>query len=202
MRVIAGRYKGRRLEAPQGREIRPTTDKTKEAVFSILTSRIPEARVLDLFSGTGALGIEALSRGADFCIFCDKSKAAVNQIRANLDHCGIPVVTVNEAASAGEEPEAAILSGDVEKSLPFISKACQKPFDVILMDPPYGHGLCEKTMKILWEEGLLASDGIILCEHPKNEQLPDEVCGFIKTRERRYGISAITQYVVDIDKMI
>lgn len=196
MRVIAGIYKGRKLAAPPGKEIRPTTDKTKEAIFSILTNEIPGARVLDIFSGTGALGIEALSRGADICVFCEKSKTALSQIRDNLDHCGIDVRTLHRVFETDEidEPVAAICPGDMEKTLDHIAQVSNGPFDVILMDPPYGQGLCQKAMEIIGEEGLLDEDGLIVCEHPDNEELPDEAGGFVKTKERRYGISRVSIY--------
>lgn len=197
MRVIAGRYKGRKLTAPEGRDIRPTTDKTKEAVFSILTAYTPGARVLDLFSGTGGLGIEALSRGAEICIFCDKSRDALNQIRANLDHCGILVDALSvvlNGVSDDDEPEAAICPGEIERTLPRIAEISEEPFDIILMDPPYGKGLCRKAMEIISEEGLLADEGIIVCEHRREEDLPETVGSFNMMKQRRYGISMLSLY--------
>jgi len=182
MRVIAGKYKGRKLAAPAGRDIRPTTDKTKEAMFSILAFELPDARVLDLFSGTGSLGIEALSRGAASCVFCEKSRQALDQIRENLDHCDI-----------GDE--ARIQPGDVARSLERFGDLGEK-FDVILMDPPYGQGLCQQALGIIDEHDLLEEGGIIICEHRKEDDMPEQVGSLQRTRERRYGISMLTQYVV------
>ena len=171
MRVIAGIYKGRKLESPENYDIRPTTDKAKEAMFSILTNEIAGGRVLDLFAGTGALGIEALSRGAEECVFVDHSRQSVALIRRNLDHCGI-----------GEE--ASVRTGDYRKVLSTLSGS----FDIILMDPPYNKGLLDEAFQIIGQHGLLAEDGVIVCEHRKEETLPDEICGFKKEKERRYGI--------------
>ena len=189
MRVISGIYKGRRLTAPPGRDIRPTTDKTKEAMFSILAFDIPGARVLDLFSGTGALGIEALSRGAASCIFCEKSKAAVAQIEENLRHCGIEAgrATFSEKAREGA---ASVLPGDVMKSLEYL----EGPFDVIIMDPPYGQGLCEEALEIISGRGLLDDDGILVCEHRKEDDLPEAAGELVMTKQRRYGISMLSIY--------
>ena len=177
MRVIAGIYKGRKLESPENRDIRPTTDKAKEALFSILSNDIPGARVLDLFAGSGALGIEALSRGAEECVFVDHSRQSISLIRKNLAACG-----------AGDE--AKVLNGDYRRILAGLSGS----FDVIIMDPPYGQGLMDEAFRLIGEHGLLAEDGIIVCEHRKEEVLPEEICGFVREKERRYGIVKLTIY--------
>ncbi len=171
MRVIAGQYKGRKLESPENYDIRPTTDKAKEALFSILYNDIPGARVLDLFAGTGGLGIEALSRGAAECVFVDHSRQAVSLIRRNLDHCGVT------------EP-VRVAGGDYRRVLAGLSGS----FDIILMDPPYNQGLLEEAFRLIREHDLLAEDGVIVCEHRKEEDLPDDCFGFTKEKERRYGI--------------
>lgn len=189
MRVIAGKYKGRKLEAPRGRDIRPTTDKTKEAMFSILAFDVPDARVLDLFSGTGALGIEALSRGASSCVFCEKSKTAVAQIEENLEHCGIEVARAALTGSGGRDG-AFMCPGDVMRSLELLEGS----FDVILMDPPYGQGLCEKAIEIISERGLLSEEGIMVCEHRKEDELPESLGDITRTKLRRYGISMLSVY--------
>ena len=191
MRVIAGDYKGRRIISPEGRDIRPTTDKTKEAIFSILTGRIAGSSVLDLFSGTGALGIEALSRGADLCVFCEKAREALGIIEENLINCGIAVRRISELSfEEKDEPLAYICPGDITKSLEKITGK----FEIILMDPPYEKGLCEKSLEMISEQDLLAEDGMIVCEHRKQETLADEICGFVKVKERRYGISMVSIY--------
>ena len=177
MRVIAGKYKGRKLASPDNYDIRPTSDKAKEALFSILTNEVPGARVLDLFAGTGALGIEALSRGAQSCVFCDSSRTAISLVKQNLAHCAV-------------EEEARVRAGDYRTSLENLPGT----FDIILMDPPYGKGLLDDAFRIISERGLLAEDGVIVAELRKEEDLPDEMYGFIKQKERRYGIVKLAIY--------
>ena len=177
MRVIAGTYKGRKLESPDSYDIRPTTDKAKEALFSILMNDIPGARVLDLFAGSGALGIEALSRGAAECVFVDHSRQSVALIRRNLAGCAVT------------EP-ARVLAGDYRKVLAGLGGS----FDVILMDPPYNQGLLEEAFHLIRQQELLAEDDIIVCEHRKEENLPEELYGFQREKERRYGIVKLSIY--------
>ncbi|MBQ9016031.1 MAG: 16S rRNA (guanine(966)-N(2))-methyltransferase RsmD [Firmicutes bacterium] len=177
MRVISGIYKGRKLESPENYDIRPTTDKAKEALFSILYNELPGARVLDVFAGTGALGIEALSRGAAECIFVDGSRQAVALTKRNLAHCGA-------------QENARVLAGDYRKVLSGLSGA----FDIILMDPPYNKGLLADAMEIISQRGLLAEEGVIVCEHRKEEELPERIGGFTREKERRYGIVKLSIY--------
>ena len=139
MRIIAGDYKGRRLQSPQDYSIRPTTDKVKEALFSILTEKIWGSRVLDLFAGTGNLGIEALSRGAETCVFADSSRESLRLIRENIAHC---------KAEEGARVEA----GDYRKILGNQTE----PFDIILLDPPYNKGLLDECFRLIAENDLLA----------------------------------------------
>lgn len=177
MRVIAGKYKGRKLQSPENYDIRPTTDKAKEALFSILTEEIAGARVLDLFAGTGALGIEALSRGASECVFADSSRTSLRLIRGNLEHCGIG-------------GEAKVMSGDFRKVL----GGLYGTFDIILLDPPYNKGLLEDAIELIRSQELLEDGGVIVCEHRREEQLPEEIAGFIREKERRYGIVKLSIY--------
>lgn len=182
MRVIAGKYKGRRLETPRGQSIRPTTDKVKEAMFSILNEKLYGARVIDLFSGTGGLGIEALSRGAAYCWFCDKSREALSLIKYNLDHCGI-----------GAEEGAEILAGTFQKNLAAIGDSGEKA-DIIILDPPYSEGLYDECFRIISELQLLAEDGIIVAEHSTDDRLAEEYTGFSKIKERKYGTMTLSIY--------
>lgn len=177
MRVIAGIYKGRKLRSPENHDIRPTSDKTKEAMFSMLTGRTEGARVLDLFAGSGALGIEALSRGAKACVFVDSSRAAVRLIKENLAGCGI-----------GEE--ATVRTGDYRRVL----ETLEGTFDIIFMDPPYDKGLAEEAFRLIDEGELLAPDGILIAEHGKNEDYPEEIHGLFREKERRYGICKCSIY--------
>ena len=177
MRVIAGEYKGRRLTPPADNSVRPTTDKVKEALFSIMTDRIWGSRVLDLFSGTGNLGIEALSRGADFCVFADNSRESLRLIRSNIEHCKI-------------ESGARVVPGDYKKVLAGLGEK----FDIILLDPPYGKGYLEECFQLIREYGVLAEDGVIIAEHRREEVLPEEFEGFNKIKERKYGIIMLSIY--------
>lgn len=177
MRIIAGEYKGRKLNTPPDYSVRPTTDKVKEALFSILTNKIWGSRVLDLFAGTGNLGIEALSRGAAECVFSDSSRESIRLIRENIAHCRA-------------EDGARVAAGDFKKVL--LNQT--EPFDIIILDPPYDKGLLDDCFKIISEQELLAEDGVIVAEHRKEEVLPDEFHGFEKTKERRYGTVILSIY--------
>ncbi len=181
MRVIAGKYKGRRLETPADYAIRPTTDKVKEALFSILTEKIWASRVLDLFSGTGGLGLEALSRGAQACVFGDHSKESLRLIRANIAHC---------KAQEG----AQVVPGDFRKTLGSLTGQ----FDIILLDPPYGRNFLLPAFELIRRQELLAADGVIVAEHRKEEALAEALCGFCKIKERKYGIIKLSIYQQDI----
>ncbi|MDO4545786.1 MAG: 16S rRNA (guanine(966)-N(2))-methyltransferase RsmD, partial [Bacillota bacterium] len=174
---IAGDYKGRRLETPAGNQVRPTTDKVKEALFSILAEKIWDSRVLDLFSGTGNLGIEALSRGAKECVFGDNSRESIRLIKDNIAHCRA-------------EDGARVIPGDYKKIL----MNSEEPFDIILLDPPYGKGYLEESFGLIAEYRLLAEDGVVIAEHRKEEILPEEWYGFTKIKERRYGIIMLSIY--------
>ena len=150
MRVIAGKYKGRKLNSPDDYSVRPTTDKVKEAMFSILTNELYGARVLDLFAGTGGLGIEALSRGAEYCLFADSSRRSLEILRSNLEHCKVA-------------EEIRIKAGDYRKVLKNltgrIEDGLEEPFDIILLDPPYDGGYMDEIFTLISEGGLLAGDG-------------------------------------------
>lgn len=177
MRVIAGEYKGRRLATPRDYSVRPTTDKVKEALFSILADVIPESRVLDLFSGTGNLGIEALSRGAELCVFVDNSKDSLKLIKENIEYC-----------RAGNN--AKVIAGDYKKAL----MRANEQFDVILLDPPYDGGYLENCFELIDEYDVLDDDGVIVAEHRKEEKLPEHIYGFEKIKERKYGIIMLSIY--------
>lgn len=185
MRVIAGKYKGRKLNTPEDYEIRPTSDKAKEALFSILTNEIYGARVLDLFAGTGSLGIEALSRGAEYCAFADASRKSLSLVKENLEHCKV-------------EEKTKVMAGDYKKVLKNlgdrVADGLAEPFDIILLDPPYNKGLLDDAFRLIAEGGLLAEGGTIVAEHRKEEILADSIHGFSKYKERRYGVVMLSIY--------
>ncbi len=180
MRIIAGDYKGRRLIAPQDYSVRPTTDKVKEAMFSMLQMRIDGATVLDLFAGTGNLGLEAPSRGADRCIFCDAKKSSIDLGKENIAMC-----------RAGEYSE--VIWGDWMKALSRISG--QEKMDIILLDPPYAKGLLPDVLAKIKELDILAEDGIIVCEHYKQTELADDESGFQKLKSKHYGKVVLSLFV-------
>jgi 16S rRNA (guanine966-N2)-methyltransferase len=182
MRIVAGAFGGRRLHAPRDLKIRPTPDRVREAVFSIIASHLPGATVLDLFAGTGAMGLEALSRGAERAVFVDEDPGAIRLVRANTTLCG-----------AAER--AVIVQAPVERALKRLSAAGDR-FHVIFMDPPYGKGFIERTLPHLID---VAHPGaLVVAEHHVKDVLPDLVGQWMKSRERRYGDTEISFYVMDL----
>lgn len=150
MRIIAGDAKGRTLKAPVGNDTRPTSDKVREALFSILMREVPGSRVLDLFGGTGALGLEAMSRGAESCIICDVSVKAIMSIRENV------------AAVMKERPGVTVIKADYRTAL---NSLVGNKFDLVFLDPPYRmNEVYAETAKFLAEHDMIADDGIIVAE--------------------------------------
>ncbi len=167
MRVITGTARGRKLREPKNMEIRPTSDVVKEALFNIIQFDVEGRRVLDLFAGTGQLGIEALSRGAAEAVFVDESAEAVRIIKENLEHCKIKATVRRENA------------------LSFLQSG--EKFDIILLDPPYESGLIDKALAKIIQFDILSDGGIIVCETKKETVLlPLQEPYFIK-KEYNYG---------------
>lgn len=177
MRVITGTARGKRLKELEGMETRPTTDRVKEGLFSAIQFDIEGRRVLDLFSGTGQLGIEALSRAAAHCTFVDMRKDAVALIRENLSVCGL-----------GEQ--ARVVQGD---AMAFLT-GCREKYDLLFLDPPYGSGLLEKTLDAAAKIDIMTENGIIICESAAERELPALSAPYEKGREYRYGKIKITLY--------
>lgn len=170
MRVISGSAKGRSLKTADGTDTRPTTDRVKESLFNIIAPHIYKATVLDLFSGSGGLGIEALSRGAEFADFVEKSSRPAACIKENLTKTGF-------------SDKSALHVTDVFQFL----ENCKKKYDIIFMDPPYHNGLITKAAEIISHRNLLSEDGIIICECDHDESLPDEISGLKLYDKRKYG---------------
>ena len=170
MRVITGTARGRKLKEPVGMDTRPTTDRVKEGIFSSIQFEIEGRRVLDLFGGTGQMGIEALSRGAAHCTFVDLRKEAAGTIRENLDLTGF-------------NDRAKVIQGD---ALAFLSR-CREPFDLIFLDPPYGSGLLEKSMEQITAIDIVTENGIIVCENGSNAGWPAVSLPYRLQKEYRYG---------------
>ena len=174
MRVITGSARGRRLKTPEGMDIRPTTDNVKESVFNILQFDIEGRRVLDLFAGTGQLGIECLSRGAREAVFIDADRDAVKIVKENLKTCGF---------------SAPVLQQD---ALSYLNN-CGK-FDLIFIDPPYDAGLYEPVLEKINSVDILSDGGIILCESRRETVLPEMRRPYCKKKEYRYGRVKLSLY--------
>ncbi|HEX3032822.1 MAG TPA: 16S rRNA (guanine(966)-N(2))-methyltransferase RsmD [Bacillota bacterium] len=180
MRVITGSAKGRRLSAPKGMSTRPTTDRVKEALFNILGDRVNEARVLDLFAGTGALAIEALSRGASGAVLVEREGQAVSAIRQNLLATGLA--------------ERAIIAR--QEVLDFLGRQTDYsgPFNLIFMDPPYQQGLELKALELIEQAHWLAEEGLIVVESSKHSELQERVGTMVLMRREKYGDTCLNFY--------
>lgn len=177
MRVISGQAGGRRLKAPKGFATRPTSDRVKEAIFNVLSSRITGSNVLDVFAGTGSLGIEALSRGADHAVFIEKSREARLIVESNLD-------------ATGFRERAQVFSGDFALVLPRL----EEKFDLIFLDPPYNQGLIQPAVSLVIGSGLLKEQGVMIVEtNSKEKELPEP--GVIPlVKESVYGDTVVLYY--------
>ena len=167
MRVITGTARGRKLKTPENYDIRPTTDNVKESVFNIIQFDIEGRKVLDLFAGTGQLGIECLSRGAESAVFVDKDRAAIQIVKENLKLCGLKGTVVQEDA------------------LSFL-RHCGR-FDIIFVDPPYDSNLYESVLETVKLVDILSEGGIILCEARRDRALPEMTSPYRKRKEYVYG---------------
>ena len=175
MRVITGTARDRRLKTPENSDIRPTTDNVKESVFNIIQFDIEGRRVLDLFAGTGQLGIECLSRGAAEAVFIDDSREAVRIVKDNLKACGF---------------SAPVLQQDALSYL----RSCGR-FDLIFVDPPYDANLYEPVLETINSVDILSDGGIILCESRRERYMPDMKAPYLKRRDYNYGRVKLTVYV-------
>ena len=178
MRIIAGEKRSRKIDAPEGQDTRPTADRIKEALFSMLQARIPGARVLDLYAGSGALSLEALSRGASFAVLVDVSFKAGKVIKKNIETLSYQQKT--RFIQAEDSRAITMLEGENEK------------FDLIFLDPPYRMDTkktCERLVK-----KLLQDDGMIVCEHDKTTP-PDVPEGLQLFNRREYGITGLSFFV-------
>lgn len=177
MRVISGTARGVRLKTPDGLATRPTADRVKEAMFSILQFDLPGASVLDLFGGSGQLGIEAISRGAKNAVFVDQQEAACKLIRENLQRVKF-------------ENNAQVIRSDYASFL----KNCQLKFDIILLDPPYAENFLENALNLISEIDILQSNGIMVCERPVEKEGMLDIPGFSRSRDYKYGNTFLTVY--------
>jgi 16S rRNA (guanine966-N2)-methyltransferase len=185
MRVIAGKYRGRNLKSPPSLEVRPTSDRLRETLFNVIAPRIEGARFLDLCAGSGAIGIEALSRGAAHVTFVDRSRKMCGLVEANLDLCKIP------------EEETDVVQAEASDFLSRSMAAESEPWALVFFDPPYA----DDYLKVLNSLGaltnqLLTSDGLVIVEHHHKKDLPDDTGTLHRTRILKQGDSALSFYQV------
>ncbi len=189
LRVISGSARGHKLKTIKGIDTRPTSDKVKESIFNIIATEIIDSNVLDVFAGTGSLGIEALSRGAKKAVFIDKSMDSCDIIRENLAHTKLA-------------DRAEIYSKDYKSGIERLYRNGYK-FDLIFLDPPYNKNFIQNTLKLVTKNDIISDDGIIVVEHSHSDGLP-ESCGKLKAVDtRKYGDTMITIYkICDIHKNV
>ena len=181
MRVITGTARGKKLKTLESLDIRPTSDMVKEAIFSIIQFDVPGASVLDLFAGSGQLGIEALSRGASHCVFVEKSRPAYEIVNENLMHCDF-------------KKNSRLLLMD---SLDYL-KTAKNGLDIAFLDPPYRQGLIEKALPLLDEK--MNPGAIIVCEHEKELTLDDSYGRMQLHKRYKYGKIAVTVYKIPAEE--
>lgn len=183
MRVIAGKAKGRKLKVPRlsrDRRVRPLTDQAKEALFNILGERVPDSYFLDLFAGTGSVGIEALSRGARLAIFVELDRKVVSTIRENLAACGL-------------DDSAEIYSLDVLRAIKLLnSNKCR--FDIVFLGAPYDSPALEKALEMIAQSNIIKEDGVVVAEHRAKHAIAPSYGDFFDVRDARYGDTVLSFY--------
>lgn len=172
MRIIGGTFKGRRLKFPKRKTTRPTSSKVREALFNIIMSRVSDSVFVDLFAGSGAVGLEALSRGAKFVIFIEKDARACGVIKQNIKNLGI------------DKCKTLIICDDAISGLKKLEKKGYS-FDIIFIDPPYYKNMIEPSLSLLKSSNLMNSDAIVILQYPKDEIISTE--DFIVTKDKKYG---------------
>lgn len=175
MRIITGSKRGKKLITLEGEQVRPTTDRVKESLFNILQFQLEGRRFLDLFAGSGQIGLEALSRGAALAVFVDASKDSIRVVEKNVQSTGL-----------GDRSK--VVTADFQSYL----RGCRERFDIAFLDPPYRMGLLEKALPLVAER--MNPGGVILCEHPKDETLPESAGDFLQHKSYRYGKIMLTAY--------
>jgi RNA methyltransferase, rsmD family len=184
VRVISGSARGLKLNTPGDDRVRPTTDRVKESMFNIVQDWVYDSQVLDLFAGSGALGIEALSRGASQAVFCDNSLDSIKIIKSNI-----------EKARVADRSQ--IVSGDFKRCLRDM-EAKNQSFDMIFVDPPYYEGLFEEVLDTIRSCKILKKDGIVIVEHDAKKPI-GQVEGLEVYKEKKYGITMLTFYCLEDD---
>ena len=182
MRIVGGQRKGHRLKVPKGRQVRPTPDRVREALFSMLHGRTDEASVLDLYAGSGSLGLEALSRGAQRVVFVERNRAVLSVLQENIAHV------------ATSDSQVEVRTGEVLREIRRLA-AAQESFDLVFLDPPYERGLVLPTLELLAGAGILKEDATVVVDHPTREEIEKNAIGRLEFMDRRaYGEVAIALY--------
>lgn len=180
MRIIAGEARNRKIKTRKGFDTRPTLESVKESLFSIIAPYLEECVFLDLFSGSGSIALEAISRGAKRAIMIEKDSEALRYIIENID-------------SLGFADKCRAYKNDAARAIEILGRKNEK-FDIIFMDPPYQDEVCKKILKEIQKADILAENGLIICEHHLYENLEDEIADFRKTDERKYNKKILTFY--------
>ena len=188
MRVVAGSLKGRRLKSPDWDGLRPTSDKLRETLFNILAPRIAGARVIDAYAGTGAVGIEALSRGAREVTFIERDARAARLIEENLAHCGVAAgytIIRADALRALESSDALAVTRGTE-------------FDIVFLDPPYSTGDADVARALVAAAGRLGANGLVVLERAHRRPAPEVAGRLVRTRDAVSGSSALSFFAVHV----
>lgn len=184
LRIISGSLRGKKLHTLPGKKIRPTADRLRESIFNILASRIHKATVLDLFAGTGALGLEAISRGAERAVFIDNDRQALSVIARNIEACNF-------------SNRAQIIRWDIKRNLNCL-QAFNPPFDLVFIDPPYNQKTIHPALHNLFKSACLRSEACVVLEHSVDEPLENDLEAFEIVDQRKYGKTLVSflNYVV------
>ncbi len=185
MRITGGEAKGRLLASPKGMDVRPTSDRVREAIFNIIGQNLSGVKVLDLFAGTGSLGLESLSRFAQHSVFIDNSKTSIKIIRKNLAACGF-------------QDSGTILKRDLKKRFSLSHPVLQQHFDLIFLDPPYGKDLITPLLEEFSATEILSNEARVVAESSKTEKLPRAVGNLEMADTRIYGDTRITIYLNEV----
>jgi len=181
MRIIAGEYRGRRIKQPDTGAARPTKDRIREAVFNVIAAETAGANVLDMFAGSGAYGLEALSRGAKSAVFVEKDRHCADVIEENIRQLGL-------------EKKAELIVVDAENAVRSLSKR-KEAFDLIFADPPFNTGMGKKTLNTVNRYDILSSTGLLAIEHHKAELVPASEGNFSILKQKTYGDIVISFFV-------
>lgn len=183
LRVISGKARGLKLNTPKSEDVRPTTDRVKESLFNIINPYIMDGDILDLFAGTGSLGIECLSRGANKCVFVDLNRSSIDIVKSNIKKARV-------------EENSEVMNVDFKSAIERVKNNSYK-FDIIFMDPPYYKDMFQDALERIDKANILKEDGIIVVEHDTKQEFPENVGNLVKNRNKKYGNTTLTFYSME-----